>query len=103
MGKIIHTYQDSTSIYPSEIELLLDSNEKVTIGNSISGIKIYEQIFFIFPKLIWRCDNPSVIEKCFPILKTDFLGSPLEQIALDIIKRFKTKVELVSFLVNLKV
>ena len=103
MGKIIHVYQDTNAVYPSGVELLLDSNEKITIGNSASGIKIYEQTFFIFPKLIWRCDNSSVIEKCFPILKTDFIGSPLEQIALDVLKRFKTKIELVSFLVNFKV
>ncbi|MEK7060424.1 MAG: hypothetical protein AAB936_00335 [Patescibacteria group bacterium] len=103
MGKIIHTYQDSSSIYPSGVELLLDSNEKITVGNSISGIKMYEQIFFIFPRLIWRCDNPSVIEKCFPVLKTNYLGSPLEQIALDIAQRFKTKKELISFLTNFKI
>lgn len=103
MGKIIKTYQDSSSVYPNGIELLLDSNEKITIGNSLSGIKIYEQMLFIFPKLIWRCDNISTIEKCFPVLKTEFSGSPLEQIALDIIKRFKTKEELISFLTNFKV
>lgn len=100
MGKITFIYP---GIYPSGIELLLDSKEKIIIGNSTSGIQVYDQIFFVFPRLLWRCDNSSVIEKCFPILKTNYIGSPLEQIALDIIERFKTKKELLFFLSNFKV
>ncbi|MFA6404863.1 MAG: hypothetical protein WCW03_02580 [Candidatus Paceibacterota bacterium] len=102
MGRIIHKFQDSTSTYPSGFEVLLDSREKVTIGNSSNGIKIYDHFLIIFPRLIWRCDNASFIEKSFPVLRTNFIGSPIEQIAVDIIKRFKTKDELINFLINVK-
>lgn len=100
MGKIIGFLQNSSSINPSGIEILLDSNEKLTIGNSTNGIRIYEPFLVVFPKLLWSCDNPNLIEKCFPILKTQFIGSPIEKIASEIIKRFKTKNELLHYLIN---
>jgi len=102
MGKIIHEYKDINSFYPSGVEFVLDSNEKITVGNSSAGIKIYGVVLFIIPKLLWRCDNASLISKMFPILEQNYVGSPLKQIALDIIERFKTKKELVFFLENYK-
>jgi len=102
MGKIIFEY-DTNSLYSSAVEFLLDSGEKITVGSSPAGIKIYGVILFIFPKLLWRCDNTSLISKMFPIIEKNYVGSPLKQVALDIIERFKTKKELVFFLENYKI
>ena len=103
MGKIIHRYQGGLELYPSGIELEMDSGEQIVVGNSSSGIKIYENIFFIFPRLIWRCDNSSLVEKVFLTLKDKYIGGHLEQISREIIDKFKTKKDLVSFLKNFKV
>lgn len=102
MAKILHKYQNDTAIYANGIEFLLDSNEKIVIGTSSSGVKLYEYAFWVFPKLLWRCDNTSLIEKMFPSLKENFIGGPLEQIVDEMMSRFKTKQELLNFLENFK-
>lgn len=101
MAKITHIYQ--SGVYASAIELILDNGEKITVANSSGGIKIYETFLFVFPKIIWRSDNVSFIEKCFPSVSGDFSGGPLEKIAQEIMSRFKNKKEMVSFLENFKV
>jgi hypothetical protein len=100
MGKITYIYQ--TGVYPGGVEVKLDEGEKIIIASSSSGIKIYEKIL-IFPKLLWSCDTVSLIEKMFSLPKEFPLYSPLEVIANNIIDRFKSKQELVSFLTNFKV
>lgn len=101
MGKIVHVFQ--TGVYANGVEILLDSNEKITVAQSSAGIKIYEATFGFLPKVIWRSDNVSFIEKCFPSLTNNFIGGPIEQIASEILERFKNKKELLSFLENTKV
>lgn len=99
MGKITHIYEQG-GIYASAVEILLDNGQEITIGNSTSGIKIYDKILLFFPRVIWRCGNSPLIEKLFPVLGTKFIGSPIEAIAREIIERFRSKEELVNYLQN---
>lgn len=103
MGRIIHEFKDNQVSYPTGIKIELDSGEIVTVANSSHGIKIYEPSLMVFQRLIWRCDNPSLLESMFPILKSDFIGSGLEVIVDEILERFTSKSQLLNYLENFKV
>jgi hypothetical protein len=104
MSKTTHVFQTASDVSPSGIEVQFDDGAKLTIGNSgAGGISVHEKMLVVIPKLIWRCDNASLLEKLFPVLSGDFIGRPLEVIVDDVVERFSTRNEFILFLENFKV
>lgn len=104
MGKIVSENQKLNQSHHSSIDILLDSDEKISISMSSRGdISISELRYGLFLKNLWTCDNRLLLEKCFPRLKDEYVCSLIKQIAKDILSRFESKSELIYYLKDIKV